>query len=75
MKESPYEDRSKSLFSGLNDIRNHPLFFYSTSKKDKLKELMGKIINKQIKYNKLNWLSLKIKKIYKIMHITNRKLF
>ena len=33
IKESPYEDYSKSLFSRLNDIRNHPLFFYSTSKK------------------------------------------
>lgn len=68
IKESPYEDYSKSLFSRLNDIRIHPLFFYSTSKKNKLNELLEKVINKQVKCNKLNWSSLKIKKIYKIMH-------
>jgi hypothetical protein len=74
IKESPYEDYSKSIFSRLNEIRSHPLYFYSYAKKNNLSELIEKLIKNQLTNYKLNWSSLKSKVIYKIMHNENMKI-
>ena len=74
IKDSPYEDYSKSVFSRLNEIRCHPLYFHSISRKYKLSNLIEKVIKNQLIYNKLNWSSLKSKIIYKIMHNENLKI-
>ena len=74
IKDSPYEDYSKSVFSRLNEIRCHPLYFHSNARKYKLTNLIEKIIQNQLTYTKLNWSILKTKIIYKIMHNENMKI-
>ena len=68
IKDSPYEDYSKSVFSRLNEIRCHPLYFHSNSRKYKLTNLIEKVIKNQLTYTKLTWSILKTKVIYRIMH-------
>ena len=66
IKDSPYEDYSKSVFSRLNEIRCHPLYFHSNSRKYKLTNLIEKVIKNQLTYTKLTWSILKTKVIYRM---------
>ena len=42
IKESPFEDYSKTLFNKLNELRNNPLLFYSMAKKYKINYYLNK---------------------------------
>ena len=51
IKESPFEDYSKTLFNKLNELRNNPLLFYSMAKKYNLNDFFENIISE----NKVNY--------------------